>query len=92
MQVHLYATFRLIAGVKSFEIDLPDGTTVYQLVLSVVNQLPALRSHWLDEMNEVHAHVHIFVNGEDVANLQHGLQSSLQPGDSVDFLPPVGGG
>lgn len=92
MQIHLYATFRLIAGVKSLEIDLPAGTTVYQLVQAVVNRLPALRTHWLDEMNEVHAHVHIFVNGEDVANMKNGLQTPLQPGDSIDFLPPVGGG
>ncbi len=92
MHINLYATFRLLAGVKSLEIDMPGEPTVSQIVNQVVARLPVLRSHWLDENGEVHAHVHIFVNGEDVQNMPMGLQTHLQPGSTVDFLPPVGGG
>lgn len=92
MQFHLYATFRLLAGVKTLNIDLPDGTTVRQAVQAVVEQCPVLRSHWLDDSGDLHAHVHIFINGDDVQNLDRQLDTPL-PADSVlDFFPPVGGG
>lgn len=92
MQFNLYATFRLLAGIKTFQIDLPDGTTVLQAVYAVVDQHPVLRTHWLDPDGEIHAHVHIFVNGQDVQNMESGVQSELKLGDVLDFFPPVGGG
>ncbi len=92
MQFNLYATFRLLAGVKTLNIDLPDGTTVRQAVHAVVEQRPVLRTHWLDESGDLHAHVHIFVDGQDVQNMPQGIDTPLQPGAVLDFFPPVGGG
>ena len=92
MQFNLYATFRLIAGKKTIEIALPEGTTVRQAVHAVVEACPVLRPHWLNAAGEIHAHVHIFVNGHDVQNMENGATSPLQPGDVLDFFPPVGGG
>lgn len=92
MQFNLYATFRLIAGMKTLHIDLPDGTTVQQAVHAVVKERPVLRTHWLDEAGEIHAHVHIFINGQDVQNMELGVQTPLKQSDALDFFPPVGGG
>lgn len=92
MQFNLYATFRLLAGIKTLQIDLPAGTTVHQAVHAVVAERPVLRSHWLDQHGEIHAHVHIFVNGQDVQGMELGDQTPLQPEDVLDFFPPVGGG
>ncbi|HWR65255.1 MAG TPA: hypothetical protein VN364_03975 [Bellilinea sp.] len=36
MQVNLYATFRLIAGQRSLEINLPTGATARQAVEAVL--------------------------------------------------------
>lgn len=92
MQFNLYATFRLLAGIKNIQLNLPDGTTVLQAVHALVEQHPVLRSHWLDEAGEIHAHVHIFINGQDVQNMEQGVASPLKQGDVLDFFPPVGGG
>ena len=92
MQFNLYATFRLIAGTKMIHIDLPEGTTVHQAVHAVVDQRPVLRPHWLDAEGDIHAHVHIFINGHDVQNMEKGLETCLHPDDVLDFFPPVGGG
>ena len=92
MQFNLYATFRLLAGIKTITIDLPDGTTVLQAVHAVVEQRPVLRPHWLDENGEIHAHVHIFINGHDVQNMEQGEETPLRAADVLDFFPPVGGG
>ncbi len=92
MQFNLYATFRLLAGIKTLQIDLPEGTTVRQAVDAVIAQRPVLRPHWLDGSGQILAHVHIFVNGQDVQNMERGEETPLQPGDVLDFFPPVGGG
>lgn len=92
MQINLYATFRLLAGIKTISLDLPTGTTVWQAVQAVVEQLPVLRPHWLDDAGDIHAHVHIFVNGHDVLNMEQKDQTPLHSGDVLDFFPPVAGG
>lgn len=92
MQFNLYATFRLLAGVKTINLDLPGGTTVRQAVHAVVAERPVLRSHWLDDAGDIHAHVHIFINGHDVQNMELGEDTPLKQGDVLDFFPPVGGG
>lgn len=92
MQVNLYATFRLLAGIKTLTLDLPGGATVRQAVRAVVDQHPVLQRHWLDENGDIHAHVHIFVNGQDVQNLSSGVETPLQSDAVLDFFPPVGGG
>ncbi len=92
MQFNLYATFRLIAKTKTVQLDLPDGTTIRQAVDALVSAYPVLRTHWLDEAGDLHAHVHIFVDGEDIQNLPQGLESPIKSGSVLDFFPPVGGG
>jgi sulfur-carrier protein len=92
MQINLYATFRLHAGVRSFELDLPDGTSLQQVIETIVASYPVLRSHWLDEHGNLYAHVHAFINGHDAGTLPHGLNTTLQPADVLDFFPPVAGG
>ena len=92
MQYNLYATFRILAGGKTFKIDLPDGVTVRQAVNALVEAQPVLRPHWLDDTGELRAHVHVFVNGEDVQMLPDGVETPLRSVDVLDFFPPVGGG
>lgn len=92
MEFHLYATFRLLAGIKTLNIDLPNGTTVWQAVQAVLEQQPVLRPHWLDESGELYPHVHIFIDGEDVQAMEQQLDSPLSAGAVLDFFPPVGGG
>jgi molybdopterin converting factor small subunit len=92
MQVSLYATFRLHAGVKTFALDLPAGTTVMQAILEITRRYPVLRPHWLNQDGELHAHVHAFVNGDDVSTLPAGILTPLPADAALDFFPPVAGG
>lgn len=92
MQVNLYATFRLIAKTRCLNLELPPGSTVRQAVEEIVTRLPELRSHWLNAEGQIHAHVHGFVNGRDVATLPLEWETPLQVEDVLDFFPPVAGG
>ena len=92
MRYNLYATFRILAETKNGTLDLPNGATVREVVNAIVAAHPNLRPHWLDEQGELHAHVHIFINGSDVAQLPDGLNTPLESAAVLDFFPPVGGG
>lgn len=92
IRLTLYATFRLLAGVKHIFVNLPEGAPLSQAIEAATVQLPALRKHWLDETGDLFPHVHVFINGEDAATLPEALQTILKPGDQVDFFPPVAGG
>lgn len=92
MEVHLFATFRVIAQVKSFTLDLPAGTNVNTAVRAIVAAYPILKAHWLDEAGELYPHVHVFLNGTDAATLPDGYETSVGPEDVLDFFPPVAGG
>jgi sulfur-carrier protein len=92
MQINLYATFRLHAGVRRFDLDLPDGVTLKQAIEAIVEQYPVLHNHWLDEYGNLYAHVHAFINGVDAGTLPDGLNTPLKPADVLDFFPPVAGG
>lgn len=92
MQINLYATFRLLAGVRSFELNLAGVATLDEVVQAIVAMYPALRRHWLNDDGRLHAHVHTLVNGVDISTLPGGPDSPLKPGDVLDFFPPVAGG
>jgi molybdopterin synthase sulfur carrier subunit len=92
MKANLYATFRLLAGARSIELDLPAGSSAQDAIYALLKRLPMLAPHWLDENGELHAHVHVFLNGADIQTLPGGLQTRLAPTDTLDFFPPVAGG
>jgi molybdopterin synthase sulfur carrier subunit len=92
MEIHLYATFRLSAGTKSLSISAPAGTTVMELSRSVVGVLPMLQRQWFNAEGKFLPQIHILVNGKDTTTLPLGLDTPLQPTDTLDFFPPVAGG
>jgi len=92
MEVNLYATFRLIAGIKTFAIDLPVGARVMDAVREIVRLHQALAPHWLDQDGSLHVHVHVFVDGNEAPTLPESFETLLTPNCVLDFFPPVAGG
>jgi molybdopterin synthase sulfur carrier subunit len=77
-----------VGGEKQLELE---GGTVAQLVDSLVERFPALRSQLLTEAGELNRFVNVYVNGQDVRYLQ-GLETPVQPRDEVRLLPAMAGG
>jgi sulfur-carrier protein len=92
MKINFYATFRQVVGGKTIIIDLPQDSSVGQLVERLVTQYPALGPQLLDPNGQLFPHVHVFVNGRDAPYLPDAMQTVLQETDTVDIFPPVGGG
>jgi sulfur-carrier protein len=77
-----------VGGEKQLELE---GGTVAQLVDSLVERFPALRSQLLTEGGELNRFVNVYVNGQDVRYLQ-GLETPVQARDEVRLLPAMAGG
>ena len=92
MIINFFATLRPIAGQKKVTFDIPEGTTVRDLVEIVVTRFPPMRAELLDEEGNLWRHVHVFVNGRDAPYLENGLQTAVNQDDVVNIFPAVGGG
>lgn len=92
MKVNFFATLRQIVGQKTVEFDLPENTTVREFVEIVVTRYPPMREELLDEDGNLYRHVHVFVNGRDAPFLDNGMDTVIQPGDTLNVFPAVGGG
>ncbi len=92
MNINFYATLRLITGKKTVELDLPDGITVRQMLEKAFEAYPPLRKELMTAENELHGHVHVFVNGRDVPYLADVLETRISSTDKLDIFPAVGGG
>ena len=93
MNVNFYATLRLITGKKTVTFEhLPDGCTVRDVLEECFKLYPALRAELMTADNELHGHVHFFVNGRDVPYMEHSLNTRVSRSDKLDVFPAVGGG
>lgn len=92
MKVNFFATLRQIVGQKTVEIDLPQNSTVQDFVELVVTRYPPMRKELLDENGNLYRHVHVFVNGRDAPFLEQGMNTVIQPNDTLNVFPAVGGG
>ena len=92
MKVNFFATLRQITGQKTVEFDLPDYITAQQVLDAVIERYPAMRRDLLDENGHLHRHCHRFINGRGVPFLLEKMNTVVNPGDTVNIFPAVGGG
>ena len=91
MKVSFYATLEPIVGERHVEVPLPEGASVRGLVEVLAQRWPGLVEHLFDEDGALSRRVNIFVDGRNVRWLE-GLETPLEPEQSVDIFPPVAGG
>jgi molybdopterin converting factor subunit 1 len=77
VKVHLFATYRETVGARQVSLDLAEGATVGDAWHALQAQYPRLRTpRPAAAVNEEYAE----------------LETVLQAGDEIAFLPPVSGG
>ncbi len=92
MKIHIksFANFREILG-SDLDVDLDQGSTVGDLLHSLISSNPRLRSAILDDAGEIRDHVILMKNRKRIDRLE-GVSTGLAEGDEVAILPPVAGG
>ncbi len=92
MQVNFYATLRAAVGTKSVDVNLTAPSTVRAVLEAVTRDHPPLATEIWESPGKLNDYIHVFVNGRETRYLPHGLETLLQPNDTLDVFPPVGGG
>jgi molybdopterin synthase sulfur carrier subunit len=67
------------------------GATVRAALDELERSQSALYRNVCDETGKVRKHLNVFVNADNVRDLD-GIDTSLSPGDVLTFLPAVSGG
>ncbi len=89
--VRLSASLRAAAGAKEVSVPCAPDTTVRALLHAIGAANPALAERLLDSQQDLNKGVQVLVNGRHIDFL-NGLETPLQPTDSVMLIPPVAGG
>ena len=79
---------RATANAERVEVDAAD---VKGLLEALEARFEGLRGLIRNEAGEVHHHVNLYVNGEEIGSLQ-GQATRLEPGDEVSIIPALAGG
>lgn len=67
------------------------GATVAEAMNDLIGQHPALRPHLLNGENELRPFVNLFINDENIKDL-NGLDTIIQENDKLLLIPSIAGG
>jgi molybdopterin converting factor small subunit len=79
---------RATANAPRVDVDAAD---VKELLDALEGRFEGLRGLVRDEGGQVHHHVNVYVNGEEISGLQ-GQATRLEAGDEVSIIPALAGG
>jgi sulfur-carrier protein len=89
VSVYIPTPFRR-ATANSARVEL-DAVDVKELLDSLESRFEGLRGLVRDATGQLHHHVNLYVNGEEIGALQ-GLATRLKDGDEVSIIPALAGG
>ena len=75
-------------GASTVEVE---GTTVKEIVDTLVGDYPGIAPNLLAEDGQLHRFVNVYVNDEDIRYIDQ-LDTEVADGDEVALLPAVAGG
>jgi sulfur-carrier protein len=89
VSVYIPTPFRRATSGQA-RVDL-EATDVKGLLDGLEGRFEGLRGLVRDDQGQVHHHVNVYVNGEEIGDLG-GLATPLKTGDEVSIIPALAGG
>ena len=89
VKVFIPTTLRLFTNQRS-EIEL-EGTTAKEVIRSLADEYPETKKALYDENEELRAFINVFVNSDNIKNLQ-GWDTPVKDGDEIMLIPAIAGG
>lgn len=93
IKVYTIMELKKICGQREFELSIPQGSTVKDLLSLMINKWgKQLATHlYKPGSDSILPHIRLMVNGRSIEFLK-GMETVLQDGDEFQMLPLVAGG
>ena len=83
---------RQISGKKQLSVNFQEGMSIKSLVAEMSQEMPQLQKIFSDQqLNDSRSNALVLVNGREISVL-NGLETKLNDGDEIVFIPVVHGG
>lgn len=92
LTVKFIGALRHLSGKTQLTVNFKEGTSIKELVTEINQEMPALEKTFSDQqLNDSRSNSLILVNGREISVL-NGLETKLNDGDEIVFVPVVHGG
>jgi molybdopterin synthase sulfur carrier subunit len=81
---------RQISGKTQLTVNFQEGMSLKDLITKISQEMPQLEKT-LSELNDSRSNALILINGREISVL-NGLETELNDGDEIVFIPVVHGG
>ncbi len=85
MRILIPTPLRSYTGGREVEAD---GGSLSEVLLELDRRYPGFRFRMIDEQDRVRPHIRVFVNGEQIFD----LQQQLRPSDDIHIVQALSGG
>lgn len=86
-----FGPIRRLLGEKVIEVEVPEGSTVRQVVDTVVNQSGEDLARLIKDKDRISGNLIVILNRKDIDTLG-GIDTIVSEGDEIAILPHVQGG
>jgi len=92
LEVKFIGALRHLSGKKQFTVNYQEILSIKQLLQKICQEFPELVHTFSDqELNDSRSNSLILINGKEISVL-NGLETKLDDGDEIVFVPVVHGG
>ena len=82
----------LTNGERKVNVEVDNNVpSIENIILALNNLYPGILVKILDDQNQLHKYVNIFIDGEDVRYLD-GINTIIKDNDEISIVPAVAGG
>ena len=82
---------RQISGKTQLTVNFQEGMSLKDLIAKISQEMPQLEKTLSDQLSNSRSNALILINGREISVL-NGLETKLNDGDEIVFIPVVHGG
>ncbi|MGA3289052.1 MAG: MoaD/ThiS family protein [Candidatus Bathyarchaeia archaeon] len=91
LMLKFIGALRQISGKTQLTVNFQEGMSIQDLVTKISQEMPRLDKTFSDQLNDSRSNSLILINGREISVL-NGLETKLNDGDEIVFIPVVHGG
>ena len=92
MKIEFYGVYRLSIGIKTVELEMPQGATIFDALKAISKRFPTLQNEMFNQSGDIYPYQPLYINGRNPRLLEDGLQTIVKPDDVLCIFSPISSG